>query len=124
MSERITQAKLDNLLEHLNNITDGEFNLGYAYGGVMLERKNGSVDISPRGTKRETYYWIHSFIDGFSFAQRKYVMQVRNSNGSWSDVSPTGTYEPYKFDTREAAMKRLNRRYPDQVYGEEVRVSK
>lgn len=87
MSYRITKKDLENVAEHLNHITgnpdkpyyrdnDGKYHanigcyvLDWAYGGVALDRISteggGVTEIIGRGTKRETYYAIHAFIDGY-----------------------------------------------------------
>lgn len=68
MSSRISKAQLDALCEYPNKITGGDFEIGYAYDQTSLERKRGSVDVSPRFSKPDLYQWMHVFIDGFEFA--------------------------------------------------------
>jgi hypothetical protein len=53
--DRITNANLEYYVERLNKLTNGNYCLGYAYGGVKLESNEGSKDISQRLTKRELY---------------------------------------------------------------------
>ena len=62
--ERITNAHLDKLLSELNFVIPGQdFTVGGAYGGFRVERKGGSVDVSPRGTKRECYYYLSAMLE-------------------------------------------------------------
>ena len=60
---RITKDNLNYYLERLNKLTNGNFNIGYAYGGVKLESNEGSIDISQRLTKRELYYQLVTTIN-------------------------------------------------------------
>lgn len=46
------------------------FGLDWAYGGVRLVRKGGSVDVSPRGTKRSVSEFIGGMLEGIEAAQR------------------------------------------------------
>jgi hypothetical protein len=63
--ETVSRNKLDRAVDRLNKRIPGmDFSIGYAYGGARLERRDGSVDISPRGTKRETLTYIHAMIAG------------------------------------------------------------
>lgn len=92
--ERITEARLERTVLRLNklagtpitpyNNVDGDFSqnpncyhLDYCNGGVRLEQTDdtGSNDISPRGTKREIYEWMHAFIKGME-AMRKVAANV------------------------------------------------
>ena len=67
---RTTDKELESICERLNQDTGGayDFSLGYAYGGVRLERKGGSVDVSPRLTKGELKTYMHAFLDGLTYA--------------------------------------------------------
>ena len=59
--------------------------------------------------------------------EKQYVMQIRalTANGKeWLSVRPTASNHPYTFETVQEALRMLNICYPDQVYGEEVRVIK
>ncbi len=50
----------------------GNYHLDQAYGGYRLVRmcEGGGVrDISPRGTKRETYVFCRAFLDGIDAAR-------------------------------------------------------
>ena len=63
--ETVTRNKLDRAVDRLNErITGMDFSIGYAYGGARLERRAGSVDVSPRGTKREILTYIHAMLQG------------------------------------------------------------
>jgi hypothetical protein len=63
--ETVTQPALDRAVQLLNKRIPGlDFSIGYAYGGARLERRAGSVDVSPRGTKREILTYIHAMIQG------------------------------------------------------------
>jgi hypothetical protein len=53
--QRITDKDLEYYVERLNKLTNSNFCLGYAYGGVRLEANEGSKDISQRLTKKELY---------------------------------------------------------------------
>ena len=91
MSNRITQKDLENILDRINLAAgtdhegtskgwikkeDGTFKanvgayvLDWAYGGVRLSQitneSGGERDITGRGTKKETYYNMLSFLYGF-----------------------------------------------------------
>lgn len=56
--KRTTNEDLQYYVDRLNKLTNSNFCLGYAYGGVRLEANNGSVDISQRLTKKELYYQL------------------------------------------------------------------
>ena len=45
----VTKGGLETLVKHLDNITSNkhDFSLCWAYGGVRLVRKDGSVDVLP-----------------------------------------------------------------------------
>jgi hypothetical protein len=86
---RITEKNLLNLVEHLNRITDsplesyakdskgkmksniGNYHLDWAYGGVCLRRmhnESGGVSTpisSGYVSKRELYYLIHAYLNGY-----------------------------------------------------------
>lgn len=88
MSNRTTEKDLRALVERLNaelglpaepytqgpdgcfTPNAGVYLLDYAYGGVRLNRMSrkpgctGQEDLSPRGTKREVYAFIHAFLAG------------------------------------------------------------
>ena len=63
----VTKGGLETLVKHLDNITSNkhDFSLCWAYGGVRLVRKDGSVDVLPRTSKAEQVRLIQAFIDGF-----------------------------------------------------------
>jgi len=84
--ERITKDRLQKRLDLLNGVLgvplkpfyfeDGKYRvnketycLGWAYGGVRLERAGGSVDVSPRGTKRDVWNYIGAMLDGIDAAR-------------------------------------------------------
>ena len=68
--ERITITNLRRTVESLNSLIGkpGYFTIGCAYGGYRIESHNGSRDVSPRGTARETQEWLFVFKAGFCFA--------------------------------------------------------
>ena len=92
MPSRITKQQLQNLLDRINEATGhtleswtqdengrfranvGTYVLDWAYCGVALSQLTneggGERDITGRGTKRETYYRMHAFLDGVEAAQR------------------------------------------------------
>jgi hypothetical protein len=102
MAERITNAHLDKLLSELNFVIPGNgFTVGGAYGGFRVERKGGSVDVSPRGTKRECYYYLSAMLEAVRLSTLAHIrereaeaqvnhrhgarlLQPRNSHRSWS----------------------------------------
>ena len=69
---RITQHDLESVIKALNEdvIGNGDYDLDWAYGGVRVVQSNGSIDVSPRGTKRETLEWIGGFIKGIIAGQQ------------------------------------------------------
>lgn len=66
MPETITKARLDRVVRLLNQVTGNRFDysLDSQYGGLRLVRKGQSIDVSPRMTKTELFYWIHAYIEG------------------------------------------------------------
>lgn len=69
---RTTDADLLTLAGLINKATGNthDFTIGHAYGGVRLERKGGSVDVSPRLSKGELRAWMHAFLEGIDFGTR------------------------------------------------------
>jgi hypothetical protein len=67
---RTTNKDLETFVELLNKGTDNlyDFSIGHAYGGVRLERKAGSVDVSPRLSRGELYEWMSAFAAGLDHA--------------------------------------------------------
>jgi hypothetical protein len=68
---RITQGHLERQVDILNSMTGGGYVLGWAYGGVRLEKDNGSRDISPRGTKRQVSEYVTTVIQVLSQEQKR-----------------------------------------------------
>ena len=89
--DRITLKRLESIVGRINSVLDmpespyakhcdgrgglvanaGNYHLDMAYGGymlVMMCEGGGTRDISPRGTKRETYEYCRAFLDGISAA--------------------------------------------------------
>lgn len=67
---RTTSKELEEFVEFLNKETGNlyDFSIGYAYGGARLERKGGSVDVSPRLSKGELREWMSAFAAGLDYA--------------------------------------------------------
>jgi hypothetical protein len=53
--KRVTKEDLEFYVERLNKLTNSNFDIDYAYGGVRLVANNGSKDISYRLSKKELY---------------------------------------------------------------------
>jgi hypothetical protein len=89
--DRITRKHLDSIVDRINSVLDmpetpyatirddrcglvanaGNYHLDMVYGGYRLVRMcegGGTRDMSPRGTKRETYEYCRAFLDGISAA--------------------------------------------------------
>jgi hypothetical protein len=60
---RIKKDDLQYYVERLNKLTNSNFCLGYAYGGVRLEANEGSKDISQRLTKKELYLQLVTMVN-------------------------------------------------------------
>ena len=62
----ISKSDIERSVELLNNLTDNKrkFGIEYSCGGCRLTSNNGSVNISERGTKRETNIFIRGYIRG------------------------------------------------------------
>lgn len=58
----ITKAELKNQVRLLNSITEGNYSLGWGYGGVRVERADGSIDVTERGSKREVYAMLRGMV--------------------------------------------------------------
>jgi hypothetical protein len=90
--DRITMKRLQSIVALINSTLDmppkpyadkrddrgglvanaGNYHLDCAYGGYKLVRMcpgGGERDISPRGTKRETYDYCRAFLDGIGAAR-------------------------------------------------------
>jgi hypothetical protein len=65
---RTTKDDLEYYVERINKLTGSDFCLGYAYGGVKLEAKNGSVDISQRLSKKELYMQLVTMARALEYA--------------------------------------------------------
>lgn len=71
----MTAIKLENLENVVNRINAagvGTYMLDRTNGGVrlsMLNKTGGRRHITPLGTKTETYYRMHAFLDGVEAAQ-------------------------------------------------------
>ena len=77
MATRISEKDLDYLETRLRTeFPDADFRIGCAYGGWRLERKGGSVDVSPRLPKAQLYDWMHAFLDGVDYAAREMLKKV------------------------------------------------
>jgi hypothetical protein len=60
---RIKHDDLEYYVNRLNKLTNSNFDLGYAYGGVRLEANEGSKDISYRLTKKELYLQLVTMVN-------------------------------------------------------------
>ena len=71
MPETLYSEKRDDKGRLVANV--GNYHIDAAYGGYKLVRMSceggGVRDISPRGTKRETYDFCRAFLDGISAAR-------------------------------------------------------
>ena len=65
---RITKENLEYYVERINKLTNSNFCLGYAYGGVKLEANEGSVDISQRLSKKELYLQLVTMARALEYA--------------------------------------------------------
>jgi hypothetical protein len=52
---RITESDLDRAVSMLSDLSGYEYGIDKAYGGYKLVSKDGSVEFSLRGTKREIH---------------------------------------------------------------------
>lgn len=62
---QITKQTLENVVGHMRNETGIDFEIEYAYGAPRVMSDRGSRDVSPRMPKKELYYWMHAFLDGY-----------------------------------------------------------
>ena len=70
-----------------------DYSIGWAYGQPRLEAKNGSVDISPRGTKRQVNEYIWMMIRALQMAEAHERDVVRDR------------MDREKLDAMQAAMR-------------------
>ena len=63
MTARITESDLDRAVSILSDLSGYEYGINKAYGGYKLVSKDGSVEISKRGTRREIYNQIRVAIE-------------------------------------------------------------
>jgi hypothetical protein len=59
---RIKKSDLESQVRLLNNVTGDDYSLGWAYGGVRVERANESIDVTWRGSKRDVYAMLGGMI--------------------------------------------------------------
>ena len=69
MADRITESDLDRAVSILSDLSGYEYGIDKAYGGYKLVSKDGSVEISKRGTRREIYDHIRVAISVLNFSQ-------------------------------------------------------
>ena len=93
MSDRITLEKLERIVYSLNKMTHNkiDFSLEHAYQGWRLVKKGGSVNVSERGSKRETYDFIRCYMDGIELGSVLHVLK----NGI---ANPADNPTPTKYD--------------------------
>ena len=66
----ITKQQLEFALSQLQALQPwADYSIGYAYGGTRLESMGGSIDISDRGTKRQTYDYIRAMLQALRSQQ-------------------------------------------------------
>tara|TARA_R110002020_G_scaffold221767_2_gene429936 strand:- start:52 stop:378 length:327 start_codon:yes stop_codon:yes gene_type:complete len=58
----IKKADLEKQVRLLNSITEGNYSLGWAYGGVRVERADGSIDVTERGSKQAVYAMLRGMV--------------------------------------------------------------
>lgn len=58
----ITKADLESQVRLLNDVTGGSYSLGWAYGGVRVERADGSIDVTERGSKPAVYAMLRGMV--------------------------------------------------------------
>lgn len=68
---KIRKAKLDLALDRARLVSGADLELDWGNGGVRVCDKGGSRDLSPRGSKRETYNWIQAFMTGVQLGREK-----------------------------------------------------
>ena len=66
--QRITLEDIQTRLDYLNKQCHTDLSLDRAYGGCRIMSRNGSRDISPRGSKRDTYNYACAMITGVDLA--------------------------------------------------------
>ena len=72
--QRIKLENLENVVDRINAAGVGTYMVDHTSGGVrlsMLNETGGRRPITPIGTKSETYYRMHAFLDGVEAAQRE-----------------------------------------------------
>lgn len=62
INPRTSRGTLDQLVSYINKTLGTDFTIGRAYGGLRIEAKGGSQDVSPRLTPKEMELWIRAFI--------------------------------------------------------------
>jgi len=63
--ERTTRTDLRQMVVVLNNLTLGEYNIGWAYGRPRVCKDNDSVNVSPRLPMGEMKTWLYAYMDGY-----------------------------------------------------------
>ncbi len=69
ISNRVTEKDLQNIVDRINALTGADFILNYAYGGVELRHKGGSVSTFNVGyvSKPELKRLMFAFIEGLRY---------------------------------------------------------
>ena len=74
MSKRIVKSDVDSVLHTLHMLTNNaDFSYDIAYGKYKLVTASGSVEVSPRLSKREIYDWMNAYIKGITDYNRVMV---------------------------------------------------
>ena len=72
MKDAITKKQLDHYVAMLNKrLPHAYFSVGYAYGGARLEARNESIDVSPRGTKRDVYEYLRAIDTALDYVDKE-----------------------------------------------------
>lgn len=78
----ISKSDIERSVKLLNDMTGNtkKFGIECSYGGCRLTSNDGSVNISERGTKRETYTFIRAYIDGAEYGYGHAMREVSKLN--------------------------------------------
>ena len=111
----VTRKDIETTLELVNRLlgTPDRYSLDICNGGFRVVSDSGSRDVSPRGTKRQTYDWLWAMVAGIEAAQQQqaggtWMVQEQGPVGHWADAEWQTDGEPTRFTSKQAAEDEID----------------
>jgi len=80
MPDRITEKRIRQRLEFVEELIGVPMAIGCAYGAYRVENESGSRDISGRGNAREINWFLDGFLAALSELRRKQMEEDANAS--------------------------------------------